>query len=40
MASRMGDDKNVHVFDTIADAKKAYRQGAIDVDTPIVIKQK
>ena len=40
VATRMGESKDVKVFDTLQDAKNAYRNGDIDVDTPIIIKDR
>lgn len=40
VATRMGESKDVKTFETTADARKAYLNGQIDIDTPIVIKQK
>lgn len=40
VASRMGQTKDVKTFQTMKDAQKAYRDGIIDIDTPIVIKEK
>jgi hypothetical protein len=42
IATRMksGPDVRVHYFNTLEEAKQAYREGLIDVDDPIVIKEK
>lgn len=41
VATRLGDAKGeVKVFDTLTDAQKAYKAGDIDIDTPVVIKQR
>lgn len=40
VATRMGESKDVKTFETTADARKAYLNGQIDIDTPIVIKEK
>jgi DNA-directed RNA polymerase subunit beta' len=37
---KKGDDVRVHYFNTLEEAKQAYRQGLIDVDDPIEIKHK
>lgn len=36
----MGEARDVKTFNTLQEAKDAYRKGLIDVDTPILIKEK
>jgi len=42
IATRMksGDNVRTHYFNTLEEAKQAYRDGLIDIDDPIEIKQK
>ena len=41
VATRMGDStKGVATFNTLAQARDAFRSGKIDIDSPIIIKQK
>ena len=37
---KKGSDVRTHYFNTLEEAKQAYRQGLIDIDDPIEIRQK